>query len=97
MSWLYRLPGGGWRGSAEKSLGIVVGHTLLCQHHPAPTTADTVFHKQEDGLAASCVASPGALASLEYWSQRGALHLGEDVEKMREASGDLKNRTQEER
>lgn len=74
-----------------------MGHALLCQHHPALTAADTVFHEQEDGLAVSCVASPGALASLEYWSQHGALHLGEDVEKMREASRDLKNRTQEER
>lgn len=79
-------------GSTEKHLGIVVGHTPLCQYHPAPTAADTVVHKQGDGLAACCVASPGALASLEYWSQRGALRLGEDVEKMRDASREL-NRT----
>lgn len=97
MSWLYRLLGGGWRGSAEKNLEIVVGHTPLCQHHPAPTAADTVFHKQEDGLTVSCVASPGALALLEYCSQCRGLHLGEDVEKMREANRDLKNRSQEER
>lgn len=51
----------------------MVDHTPLCQHHPALRAA--VFHKQ-DGLAVSCVASPSALALLEYWSQHGALHLG---------------------
>lgn len=98
MSWLYRLPGGGWRGSAGKCLGIVVGHTPLCQHHPAPTAADAVFRKQEDGLIVPSVAF---LVLWYLWSTGASviwspLHVGEDMEKMREASGNLKNRTQEE-
>lgn len=54
MGWLYRILRSGWGASTEKCCGVMVGHTLLFQHHLAPTASDSCFHKQEDGLRAQC-------------------------------------------
>lgn len=71
---------GCWRGSTEKPLVIVVGHAPLCQYHPPPTAADRAFHKQEDGLAVSCVVSwcfgiPRVLEPV--WAPASAVRCGE--------------------
>lgn len=95
MDWLYRILRGGWRTSTENCCVVLVGHTSLFQCHPAPKAADTRFHKQGDGLCVQCWdllvlwhcrSTKACMGNCTWWKM---------LKKMKKASEDLNNRTQE--
>lgn len=100
MAWLYRnseVVGG--PENTEKCCGVMVGHTLLFQRHPAPRAADMCFliNREMDFVSSVGISWCFGIAGVLNPAWGTTPDGGCKKKKKKKSGGDLNNRTREDR